>query len=162
VDFLTGPMTQLAWVVDDIETAEKDFAERDGVRRWTRLPDIRFGPDSCQLRGEPADFVAHISLAYVGDLQLELIQPVAGASIYTEFLAEDGPGLHHACWEVDDLAETLAAIDDPDVVQAGSMADGQVRFAYLQPGLPGFAVTELVELGAGIRDFYAELRKQSA
>ena len=34
-----------------------------------------FGADETTLRGEPVEFVAHISLGYAGDLQLELIQP---------------------------------------------------------------------------------------
>jgi hypothetical protein len=149
---LTGPVSQLAWVVDDVDRAEREF---DGHPSWTRLPDIHFGPETCRLRGQPADFVAHISLAYVGDLQLELIQPVSGESIYTEFLAAQGPGLHHACWEVDDLDATLAGTAP---VQSGSMADGEIRFAYVEPGLPGFAVTELAQIGPGIRAFYDSLR----
>jgi Glyoxalase/Bleomycin resistance protein/Dioxygenase superfamily len=152
---LTGPASQLAWVVDDIEAAERGFAPPSGPSRWTRLPDIHFGPESCRLRGRPADFVAHISLAYVGDLQLELIQPVSGESIYTEFLADQGPGLHHACWEVDDLEAALAGTEP---VQAGEMADGEIRFAYVEPGLPGFAAIELAQIGPGIRAFYESLR----
>ena len=149
---LTGPMTQLAWVVEDIDLAERGFA---GKPSWTRLPGIHFAPDTCRLRGEPADFVAHISLAYVGDLQLELIQPVSGESIYTEFLAAHGSGLHHACWEVEDLDAALAGTEP---VQAGSMADGEIRFAYVEPGLPGFAAIELAQIGPNIRAFYDMLR----
>lgn len=149
---LIGPMTQLAWVVDDIEAWERRL---DQAPRWTRLPDIHFAPDTCRLRGRPADFVAHISLGYVGGLQLELIQPVDGASIYTEFLAEHGPGLHHACWEVGDLE---FALNGTEPVQSGEMADGELRFAYVEPGLPGFAVTELAQVGPTIRTFYDSLR----
>ena len=108
---LTGPVSQLAWVVDDIDRAEREFPPSGEAPSWTRLPDIHFGPEACLLRGVPADFVAHISLAYVGNLQLELIQPVRGESIYTEFLAAQGPGLHHACWEVDDLDAALAGME---------------------------------------------------
>ena len=152
---LTGPATQLAWVVEDIEAAEAGCVFAGGTPSWTRLPDIHFGPETCRLRGEPADFVAHISLAYVGDLQLELIQPVSGESIYTEFLAAQGSGLHHACWEVDDLDAALAGTEP---VQSGSMADGEIRFAYVEPGLPGFAAIELAQIGPGIRAFYDALR----
>ena len=152
---LTGPMTQLAWVVDDIDRAERELATSAGTPGWTRLADIRFEPDACRLRGRPADFVCHISLAYVGDLQLELIQPVSGESIYTEFLATHGPGLHHGCWEVDDLD---AVLGDVEPVQAGAMADGDIRFAYLEPGPPGLAVIELAQVGPTIRAFYDDLR----
>lgn len=154
VRFLQGPMTQLAWVVTDIGAAER---AQPGVR-WTRLPGVHFDPEHTVLRGEPADFVAHVSLGYVGDLQLELIQPVRGTSIYTEFLDEHGPGLHHGCWESDDVDATVAA-SGLDCVQQGSMAGGEIRFAYLAPGLPGLPVVEVVQIGAGMRAFYDQLRR---
>lgn len=161
MQFLTGPMTQLAWIVDDLEKAEATFAERDGVTRWTRLPDIHFGPEETTLRGAPADYVAHISLAYVGDLQLELIQPVRGESIYAEFLAERGPGshLHHVCFDVADLDTALAG---QAVVTKGSMADGEIRFAYVDRGLGEIPFIELVQLGPGMRAFFDAIKAQEA
>lgn len=151
-------MSQLAWVVEDVERAEDRFRRQYGVRRWSRLPDIRFGPPECWHRGAPADFVAHISLSYLGDLQLELIQPVSGDSIYAEFLDVHGPGLHHACWETPDLEQAVAGLD---VIQWGSMADGELRFAYVEPGLPGIPVRELVHVGPGMRVFFDSIREQS-
>jgi catechol 2,3-dioxygenase-like lactoylglutathione lyase family enzyme len=38
----------------------------------------------------------------------ELIEPVAGASVHTEFLARSGPGLHHVCFAVDDIDAACA------------------------------------------------------
>jgi hypothetical protein len=156
VTILNGPMTQLAWVVDDIDTAEREIRPGDKDVRWTRLADIHFGPDACVLRGKPADFVVHVSLGYVGDLQLELIQPVRGESIYTDFLADHGPGLHHGCWEVDDLDAALAGRTP---VQQGSMVDGDLRFAYLEEGAPGLPFLELVQIGPLMRAFFDGLER---
>ena len=153
MEFLRGPMTQLAWVVEDVGAAER---AQPGVR-WTRLPDVHFEAEHTLLRGEPVDFVAHVSLGYVGDLQLELIEPVRGDSVYTEFLADHGPGLHHGCWESDDVDATVAA-SGRTCVQRGSMAGGEIEFAYLEPGLPGLPVIEVVRIGAGMRAFYESLR----
>lgn len=154
MSILRGPMTQLAWVVEDIVAAER----AQPAVRWTRLSDIHFGPEHTRLRGEPADFVAHVSLGYVGDLQLELIQPVSGVSIYTEHLAEHGPGLHHGCWETDDVDATVER-SGLECVQRGEMAGGGIRFAYLAPGLPGLPVLEVVQLDEGMRAFYDQLRQ---
>jgi hypothetical protein len=152
-------MTQLAWVVEDIEAAENELAFGPAVVRWTRLASVHFGPADCTYRGRPADFVAHISLGYVGELQLELIQPVRGDSIYADFLRENGPGLHHACWEVDDLA---AALGDVPAVQAGSMADGDLEFAYVDLGLPGVPMCEFVRVGPAMRAFFDALKAQAS
>lgn len=159
--YLTGPMAQLAWVVDDIAAAEADFGTRQQIRGWTRLDDVHFGPEECTLRAAPADFTAHISMSYVGDLQLELIQPVSGDSLYTEFLAEHGPGLHHACWYVADLAATLVAAGDPKVLSAGSMAGGEIRFAYVESGLSGIPFLELAQLGPSMAAFYDDIKATS-
>lgn len=160
MQFLRGPIAQLAWVVDDIAEAEAAFERRDQIGGWTRLADIRFDSDGTRLRGAPADFVAHISLAYAGDVQLELIQPVSGTSLYSEFLAASGPGLHHVCYYVDDLDDAVAtaAAAGTDVVMSGAMADGEIRFAYLAGGIGSVPFVELAELGTGMRAFFEELR----
>ncbi|HEY8716151.1 MAG TPA: VOC family protein [Candidatus Acidoferrum sp.] len=41
-----------------------------------------------------------------GDAQVELVEPVGGESPVASFLAKGG-GLHHLCYEVDDLGEHL-------------------------------------------------------
>src|SRR5688572_23616344 len=72
----TGPVIQLCWVTEDVEATETFLSAHFGVPAWTRLPDIHFDPENCTLHGEPADFTVHVSLGYIGDLQLEIIQPV--------------------------------------------------------------------------------------
>lgn len=159
----SGPITQTAWVVEDIAAAETFLGSHFGVARWTRIPDVHFTPDSCTYRGRPADFVTHISLAYRGELQLELIQPVRGDSIYTEFLDRAGPGLHHVCFEPDDFAAAVTQASEAgvDVVQQGSMAGGAMEFAYLDGSAAGFPYVELARLGPELRAFFTTLKEQA-
>jgi len=42
------------------------------------------------------------------DAQLELVEPVGTGSPVYRFLTEKGGGLHHVCWQVDDLEASLA------------------------------------------------------
>ncbi|WP_067535351.1 VOC family protein [Nocardia crassostreae] len=155
-----GPVTQIAWVVADVERAAKYLGAALGAGAWTRMPEVAFGPESCTYRGEPADFTAHISLAYQGDTQLELIQPVRGRSIYTEFLERGGPGLHHICLEPADFDAALkdAAAQGIDIVQQGDMG-GQMRFAYLDGAAAGVPFLELAEIGANMRVFFDRIKK---
>ena len=157
----TGPITQTAWVVPDIEATEAALTKLLGVRRWTRMPDIAFDAETCSYRGTPGTHVAHISLAYVGDMQLELIQPVSGESIYTEFLAQTpSGGLHHVCVEVDDLDAALTRTDQP-VCQQGSMAGEAIRFAYLDGAAYGVPYLEVAQLSDGMRGFFASLKESA-
>ena len=157
-----GPLTQLAWVVTDLDQTEQMLSSVHGVAAWTRMPGVEFGPDTCTFRGAPADFVADISLAYAGDLQLELIKPVRGESIYTEFLEARGPGLHHVCCEVPDMDAALAkaAADGLELIQAGSMG-GVMRFAYLDTSVAGCSFLELSQTGPELAAFYEAIKASS-
>lgn len=84
--------TQIAWVTGDLDATETALTGLLGVRKWVRIPDVHFAADACSYRGRPADFVASISLSYLGDMQLELIQPVRGENIYSDFLSDGGRG----------------------------------------------------------------------
>lgn len=156
----TGPVTQICWVTEDIAATEAYLSAHFEVGAWTRLPDIRFAPEDCTLRGEPADFTVHVSLAYAGEMQLEIIQPVSGDSIYAEFLRSSKPGLHHICFEVDDMDATLAeaAAAGVEVAQAGSMMEGGMRFAYLDGAHVGVPYVELAWVGPDLRAFYDAIK----
>lgn len=155
-----GAITQVAWVTDDIDATER-LLNRFGAGAWTRLPDIEFGP-TCEYRGTPADFTAHISLTYLGDMQLELIQPRRGVSVYSEFLERNGAGLHHVCFEPDDFdAAVQQALEDGIAVpQRGDMA-GLMRFAYLDCAQAGVPYVELAEVSADMRKMFEHIKNHA-
>jgi len=158
-----GPVIQTAYVVADIDATEAFFTAQFGVRPWTRMPDVEFGPQTCEYRGEPADFTAHISLGYLGDMQLELIQPVRGKSIYADFLASNGPGLHHVCVEPADFTASLhdAEANGAVVTQRGTMGDGAMEFAYVEAPQLGIGCVELVRIGAPMQAFFEAIKAQA-
>jgi catechol 2,3-dioxygenase-like lactoylglutathione lyase family enzyme len=155
-----GPVIQVAWVTDDIAASEALLREQFGCGPWTRIPDVHFDPEHSHLRGQPAEFTAHIALAYAGDLQLELIEPVAGESVHTEFLARCGPGLHHVCFAVDDIDAACARAEAAGVpvLQTGSMMAGEIEFAYLDGSAGGAPYVELVQIGPQMAAFFEAIR----
>ena len=58
-------------------------------------------------RGKPIDHKFIIALVWNRTTQLELIQPLVGTNIYTEFLDRRGDGLHHIKEWVDDCQKEL-------------------------------------------------------
>lgn len=159
----SGPIVQIAWVTDDMTSTERLLSEQFGVGAWTRLPDIRFGPEETTLRGQPVEFTAHISLGYAGDLQLELIQPVSGETIHGEFLAAHGPGLHHVCFGVDDIEAACvnAEAAGHPVLMRGSMVGGEIEFAYIDGSAGGAPYIELARIGPEMQAFYDEVKRNS-
>lgn len=155
---------QIAWVTRDLDATEKALTALMGAKKWVRMNDVHFAPDSCTHRGQPADFVAHISLSYAGDMQLELISPVSGASVYTEFLDSAGPGLHHVCVEAPDVEtfETMlhdAERDGTSVLSQGVMPGG-MRFAYVSAPQAGVPYLEIAHVPAEIRAFFDYVKQE--
>ena len=125
---------QIGMLVDDLET---------GMLRASALwrPD---GPWSCwtygpeviphlTYRGEPGAFSMRIAMAGSGP-QIELIQALAGPSIYHDWVAEHGYGFHHLAFDVTSMEETeavMAAAGYP-VIQSGAGygLDGDGAFSY--------------------------------
>jgi catechol 2,3-dioxygenase-like lactoylglutathione lyase family enzyme len=155
---------QIAWVTPDLDATETALTGLLGVRKWVRIPDVHFAPDSCSYHGKPADFVAGISLSYLGDMQLELISPVSGENIYSDFLRERGPGLHHICMEVDSPDHLAAALADAAsqgarVVQQGVMPGG-MHFAYVSAPQAGVPFIEIAYVSPEMRAFYEYIKQE--
>lgn len=158
---------QIAWVSDDLAALEGALSGLLGVKKWVRLPGVHFAPDTCTYRDRPADFVADISLSYLGDLQLELIAPVRGQSLYSDFLRDHGPGLHHICVEVTDsdaLATTVAtAVEQGARIEAQGVMPGGMTFAYLsgpQAVAGGVPYLEIAYIPEQIRAFFDHIKQE--
>ncbi len=156
---------QIAWVTRDLAATEAVLTALLGAKKWVRMPGVHFSPEACTYRGQPADFVADISLSYAGDTQLELIAPVSGPNIYTEFLEQCGPGLHHICIEVGDAAHFDAAVrdaerDDLPVVMAGTMPGG-MRFAYVSAESSGVPYIEIAYIPTEIHAFFNQIKQET-
>lgn len=86
----------------------------------------------------------------VGETQLELIQPTEGNVGVTKFLEKRGEGIHHLCFEVDDIDAALAdcrsrglrLIDETP----REIEDGRKKMAFLHPKSTGGVLIELYQL----------------
>lgn len=127
-------IVQIAHVVKDIDKAMRGYHEMLGIGPWDVYT---FAPPllrECTYRGKPSNATWVLALAWVGETQLELMQPLSGESVYTTFLAGKGEGLHHIKEWVDDCAAVLAEYRRKgiDVIQSGKyLAD---EFYYLNTG----------------------------
>jgi methylmalonyl-CoA/ethylmalonyl-CoA epimerase len=99
------------------------------------------------VRGESVEYDMDLRIARseLGGLHIELIQPLEGNSIYSEFLEEKGGGIHHVAFMVEDFDAEIAELEKSGfkVVQTGAMPN--TRWAYLETGEPGGMLIELCE-----------------
>jgi catechol 2,3-dioxygenase-like lactoylglutathione lyase family enzyme len=137
-----------ALLVKDLDKAMKHF-EALGVGPF---PAFVGGPEGTPVigktvRGEPSDYDMDLRLADggMGGIGFELIQPLKGESIYDEFLAEKGEGIHHLAYLVEDLDKEIAEMAERGfkVLQTGARPQG--KWAYFDTDKVGGAIIELVQ-----------------
>jgi hypothetical protein len=115
-------------------------------------------------RGRSCTVTLSVAFANSGDLQIELIhQNDDTPSIYTEFLADHGPGFHQLAWWAsgfDDAVKSAQAAGWPVVWTGGG--DDSVRYAYLEPPAGPATIIEIMELNDLTRGMDSLLRETAA
>lgn len=106
---IAAAFCQVAWVVRDLEAAEKFFIETMGVSRFMHMDNLSAKDTEGTYLGEPGDWVCNLHIAYAGDTQIELIQPVSGSSIFQESLDRYGDSVQHVAYWLDDEDYDAAA-----------------------------------------------------
>ena len=130
-------ITQIAFVVEDLEDGMDRFGGLLGVEPWEIY---RFEPPKLTDRtyhGESHEYSMALALTEVADTMVELIEPLEGESIYTEHLDEHGEGLHHVgCFAFDDVDSVIDEFESAGmgVIQSGTFGpedtDAGVEFFY--------------------------------
>ncbi|MCX7522532.1 VOC family protein [Microbacterium sp. STN6] len=145
---LTLPLRfhQTAFVVRDLDAAVRHWADDLGIGPWNvwtmRPPELH----DTVYHGERVAFGLRHAMAFSGDLQIELVQPLEGPSIFTDQLETTGEGANHIGAIVDDHAAASADLIGRGFVplqsaRFGASEDG--LFAYFQPpGIP--TIVELI------------------
>jgi methylmalonyl-CoA/ethylmalonyl-CoA epimerase len=87
-----------------------------------------------------------IKVAFVqsGEIQIELIQPVEGANVYTEFLADKGEGIHHLAYQTEDLEAIKAQFAAQGIEPVFSRDMGVMEFAYFDTSEVGGLMIEFL------------------
>ncbi|MEM7413070.1 MAG: VOC family protein [Myxococcota bacterium] len=157
---LFGPVRQTAYIVSDIDAAMEEWARQLQLGPFAVCRGIQPLAGS-RYRGEPTgDLTIHVAFAYIGDLQLELIEQVSdGPSMYREAIERRGFGHHHYGFCVEDFDhtyDTAMGAGFEAVVDAG--AKGFARMSYIESTtIPGL-VCEVIEWNDFTRPYFDGIR----
>ena len=86
---------QIAIVVRDLDAALRTYVHEYGIGPWEIYEFNPGNVDRMVKDDAPAEYAMRIAVTMVGSVQWELIQPLDDTSMYAEFLATKGEGLHH-------------------------------------------------------------------
>lgn len=126
----TVSMFQIAYVVPHLGAGIEVCKRLFGIEEFLEFRDVRF--DDNRYRGQPStDARQHLAFGFSGSTNIELIQPIEGASVYTEFL-DDRPdgGFHHIGYKVANFEHAVKHLGR-DFQELQSACFGEAtRFAY--------------------------------
>jgi hypothetical protein len=107
-----GQIDQIGIVVNDLQTMAENLHRLLGIGPFRVLewPIEGIDPQSTYY-GEPAFYRIRIGFAQAGQTQIELVEPLDGANIWSDFLESHGPGLHHFRLTVPDFEAWVAALE---------------------------------------------------
>jgi len=99
-------------IVKSIESFQRTWGALLGLDEW-RVLDAEMPGGEIQLHGEvlPDAVVTRVACTRFRGTAIELLQPVAGTSATSDWLAEHGDGLQHLAFWVNDLAASLDRLD---------------------------------------------------
>ncbi len=125
----------IALLVDDIVSSVSVWKDILGIEP-SRISDV------------PAE-AARIAFIPLGESEIELVQPTTTDSGLSRYLEKHGPGMHHLCFEVDDIYELTEHLkargiqlinEEPKVGE-----DGRI-YAFIHPKSTHGVLVELYQL----------------
>lgn len=105
---------------------------------WPNRPESKYA-----YRGVEEHIRLSQAFVQLGDVEVELIQPLEGRNAYQDFLDETGGGIHHVLFEVPDIEPVLQELakSGVTVLQSGTGIRPGTRWALLDTrALLGFYV----------------------
>jgi hypothetical protein len=148
--FLLRGITQVAWIVEDLDKAVEMHHRLFGIGPWHYY---RYGRQLLSMmrrNGKDTEYSMDTAVANAGTTRLELIQPMQGDTIYLEFVRKNGYGkVHHFGLAVDNMKESLElarrAGFTATMEGGGYGLDGDGQFAYLDTEATFGITLELME-----------------
>ena len=138
-------VTQIGIIVRNLEETAQAWSRLLGVP----MPNI-IVTDSVELthveyQRQSTPALAKLAFFQLGQVTLELIEPIGEPSTWQDQLARHGQSLHHIAFEIKGMAERLAVLAEHGlpVVQRGEYQGG--RYAYLDGQHQYGTIVELLE-----------------
>lgn len=127
-------INHVAIVVADIDEALKFWRDALGIE-MSHLEDV------------PSQ-KAQVAFLPLGDSEVELVKPTTDDTGAAKFLAERGGGMHHLCFETDDLVGMLTDLKEKGVrlINEEPIVLPGRKMAFVHPKSTGGVLVELYEL----------------
>jgi methylmalonyl-CoA/ethylmalonyl-CoA epimerase len=126
-------VTQVAIVCRDVDATSKRWAAVLGVEP-PRILTTKPGHEAkLMFRGHLSDGQAKLAFIKLGQVTLELIQPIGRDTAWQQFLDKNGEGVQHIAFQVADVEKSTTAFDKSGmpVLHQGRYDDDSGSYTYI-------------------------------
>ena len=141
----TSVVCQVGIVVRGIEKSTEAYCQIFGLPKPEVITTDGYDKAGTVYRGKPTEGRCKLAFFDMGQVTLELIEPIGGPSTWQEFLDEKGEGVHHIAFEVQGTDGVVASLEEKGigVIQQGHYEGGMYTYVDSAPGLG--VILELLE-----------------
>jgi hypothetical protein len=141
----TNKAMQIGLIVHNIDEAVEAWSRLLGIPRPDIIVTDPLDVAHTEYQGQPTSARARLAFFDLGQVTLELIQPIDGPSTWKDQLDNHGQSLHHIAFGIKGMAEKLPALSalGLPLIQRGDYTGG--RYAYLDGQKQYGTIIELLE-----------------
>jgi methylmalonyl-CoA/ethylmalonyl-CoA epimerase len=141
----TNIVCQVGLIVRDIERSAEIYSQVFGLPKPRIIVTDEYEKTKATYRGEPTNARAKLAFFDMGQVSLELIEPIGSPSTWQEFLDENGEGVHHIAFRIKGTDDVLAFLESKEigVLQQGHYTGGMYTYVDSAPALG--TILELLE-----------------
>ncbi|ABE36218.1 glyoxalase/Bleomycin resistance /Dioxygenase superfamily protein [Paraburkholderia xenovorans LB400] len=147
-------ITQVGYVVENIDEAMRSFTTQLGVGPW--FLSGPFETTGAEYRRKPTNIRLKLAVAFSGHMQVEVIQQLDDQpSVYRELIERSGYGFHHFALATKDIDAEIARLQEGGAAiafKARSPRGPRVTYMDGVNGLPG--MIELIEMTPRQEELY--------
>jgi methylmalonyl-CoA/ethylmalonyl-CoA epimerase len=141
----TTTITQVGIIVRDIEAKARAWSEILGLPMPEIIITDTYERAQTEYEGKPSDARARLAFFHMGQVDVELIEPIGEPSTWNDQLDRHGDSLHHIAFQIKGMSEKVAYLgaEGLPLVQRGEYTGG--RYAYIDGSVQLGAILELLE-----------------
>ena len=141
----TTTVTQVGIIVSDIEAKARAWSEILGLPMPQIITTDTVDVAQTEYQGQRSIARAKLAFFHMGQVDIELIEPIDEPSTWKDQLDQHGDSLHHIAFQIKGMGEKVAYLDSKGVplVQRGEYTGG--RYAYVDGSAQLGTIVELLE-----------------
>jgi len=126
-------VTQVGIIVEDIEQSVDTYSRIFDVEKPPIIVTDSYEKDHTTYKGQPSNAKAKLAFFNMGQVQIELIEPIGEPSAWKEHLDKSGESVHHIAFVVPDTDKAVEFLSERGMIveQQGDYTGGGGRYTFV-------------------------------